>query len=105
MIIVHCAGKFTWKYHFKKGRTSVCGEDRLGRASTSGTENNIQATGSMVRENTGNTVDDIAEAFYMFGLMKEALRGRFSFDNEVIGEVQNWLKTQPKKKKNFFSDN
>jgi len=32
--------------------------------------------------------------------MKEALRGRrFSSDEEVIGEVQNWLKTQPK---NFF---
>jgi len=31
--------------------------------------------------------------------MKEALRGRFSSDEEVIGAVQNWLKTQPK---NFF---
>jgi hypothetical protein len=36
----------------------------------------------------------------MFGPMKEALRGRrFSSDEEVIGAVQNWLKTQPK---NFF---
>jgi hypothetical protein len=35
--------------------------------------------------------------FYMFGSMKEALRGRrFSSDEEVIGAVQNWLKTQPK---------
>jgi hypothetical protein len=35
--------------------------------------------------------------------MKEALRGRrFSSDEEIIGTVQNWLKTQPKKKKNFF---
>jgi hypothetical protein len=34
--------------------------------------------------------------------MKEALRGRkFSCDEEVIGTVQNWLKTQPKKK-TFF---
>jgi hypothetical protein len=33
--------------------------------------------------------------------MKEALRGRgFSSDEEVIGAVQNWLKTQPK----IFSD-
>jgi hypothetical protein len=32
--------------------------------------------------------------------MKEAVRGRrFSSDEEVIGTVQNWLKTQPK---NFF---
>jgi hypothetical protein len=31
--------------------------------------------------------------------MKETLRGRFSSDDEVIGTVQNWLKTQPK---NFF---
>jgi hypothetical protein len=38
----------------------------------------------------------------MFGPMKEALRGRrFSSDEEVIGAVQNWLKTQPK---TFFSD-
>jgi hypothetical protein len=30
--------------------------------------------------------------------MKEALRGRrFSSDDEVIGAVQNWLKTLPKK--------
>jgi hypothetical protein len=28
--------------------------------------------------------------------MKEALRGRYSFDEEVIGAVQNWLKTEPK---------
>jgi hypothetical protein len=36
----------------------------------------------------------------MFGPMKEALSGRrFSSDEEVIGTVQNWLKTQPK---NFF---
>jgi hypothetical protein len=38
----------------------------------------------------------------MFGPMKEALSGRFSSDEEVIGAVKNWLKTQPK---NFlFSD-
>jgi hypothetical protein len=38
----------------------------------------------------------------MFGPMKEALRGRrFSSDEEVIGAVQNWLKTQPR---NFFYD-
>jgi kynureninase len=28
--------------------------------------------------------------------VKEALRGRFSSDEEVIGMVQNWLKSQPK---------
>jgi hypothetical protein len=38
----------------------------------------------------------------VFGSMKEAPRGRFSSNKEVIGTVQNWLKTQPKKKKNFF---
>jgi hypothetical protein len=33
----------------------------------------------------------------MFDPMKEALRRRISFlsDEEVIGTVQNWLKTQP----------
>jgi hypothetical protein len=36
----------------------------------------------------------------MFGPMKEALRGRFSSDEKVIGAVQNWLKTQQRK----FSD-
>jgi hypothetical protein len=35
--------------------------------------------------------------FRMFGPIKEALRGRrFSSEEEVIGVVQNWLKTQPK---------
>jgi hypothetical protein len=29
--------------------------------------------------------------------MKEALRGKVSSNEEVIGAVQNWLKTQPKK--------
>jgi hypothetical protein len=39
----------------------------------------------------------------MFGPMKEALRGRrFSSDEEVIGAVQNWLKT--KQNKIFLSD-
>jgi hypothetical protein len=34
--------------------------------------------------------------------MKEAVRGRrFSSDEEVIGAVQNWLKTQPE---NFLAD-
>jgi len=37
----------------------------------------------------------------MFGPMKEALRERFSSDEEVTGAVQNWLKTQPQ---NFSSD-
>jgi hypothetical protein len=39
--------------------------------------------------------------FQIFGPMKEALRGRrFSSDKEVIGAVQNWLKTKPKR--DFF---
>jgi hypothetical protein len=37
--------------------------------------------------------------FHITGPMKEALRGRFSSDEEVIGAVQNWIKKQPK---NFF---
>jgi hypothetical protein len=38
--------------------------------------------------------------FHMFGPIKEALRGRrFSSDEEIIGAVQNLLKTKPK---NFF---
>jgi hypothetical protein len=40
--------------------------------------------------------------FHTFGSMEEALKGRrFSSDEEVIGEVQNWLKKQPN---NFISD-
>jgi hypothetical protein len=35
--------------------------------------------------------------FHMFGPMKEALKGRFSSDEEAIGAVQNWLKTHSKK--------
>jgi hypothetical protein len=34
--------------------------------------------------------------FHTFGPVKEVLKGRFSSDEEVIGAVQNWLKTQPK---------
>jgi transposase len=34
---------YEWIDHFKKGRTSVCNEDRSGRPSASRTENNIQA--------------------------------------------------------------
>jgi hypothetical protein len=35
--------------------------------------------------------------------VKEALRGRrFSSDEDGFGAVQNWLKTQPKKKKYLF---
>jgi hypothetical protein len=40
----------------------------------------------------------------MFGPMKEAVRGtRYSSDEEVMGVVQNWLKTRPKETF-FFSD-
>jgi hypothetical protein len=35
----------------------------------------------------------------MFGPMKEALRGRFSSNEEVTGVMQNLLKMQPE---NFF---
>jgi hypothetical protein len=37
----------------------------------------------------------------MFGSMKEAVRRRFSSDEEVIGMVQNWLKIQSK---NFLTE-
>jgi hypothetical protein len=39
----------------------------------------------------------------MFGPVKEVLRGkRFLSDAEFIGDVHNWLKTQPE---NFLADN
>jgi histone-lysine N-methyltransferase SETMAR len=42
--------------------------------------------------------DLVPRDFCKFGPMKEALRKRrFSSDEEVIGAVQNWIKTQPKK--------
>jgi hypothetical protein len=53
---------YEWTYHFKKGRTSVCDEERSGRSSASRTENNIQADERMVRENRRITVDHIAQA-------------------------------------------
>jgi hypothetical protein len=46
---------------------------------------------------TPNGPDLASSDFHLFGPMKEALRGRrFSSDKEVIGAVQNWLKTQGK---------
>jgi hypothetical protein len=53
---------YEWTDHFKKGRTSVCNEERSGRPPTSRTENNIQAIERIERENRRITVDDIAEA-------------------------------------------
>jgi histone-lysine N-methyltransferase SETMAR len=47
--------------------------------------------------------DLVPSDFHVFGPMKEALRGRrLSSDKEVIGAVQNWLKTQANKF--FFPD-
>jgi transposase len=57
-----CSKIYEWIDHFKKGRTSVCDEERSGRPSTSRTENNIQAVERTVRENRRITVDDIAGA-------------------------------------------
>jgi transposase len=54
---------YKWIDHFKKGRTSVCDEERSGRPSKSRSENNIQAVERMVQENRRITVDDIAEAY------------------------------------------
>jgi hypothetical protein len=51
---------------------------------------------------TPKSADLAPRDFHIFGPMKEDLRGgRFSSDEEVIGAVQNWLKTRPK---NFFPE-
>jgi hypothetical protein len=42
---------YEWTDHFKKGKTSVCDEDRSGRTSTSRTENTVQSVERMVQEN------------------------------------------------------
>jgi hypothetical protein len=53
---------YKWIDHFKKGRTSVCGEERSRRQSTSRTENSVEAVERMVRVNKRIAMDDIAEA-------------------------------------------
>jgi hypothetical protein len=41
--------------------------------------------------------ETVKSDFRMFGPMKETLRGRrYSSNEEIIGVVQNWLKTQTK---------
>jgi transposase len=83
---------YEWTDHFKKGRSSVCDEDRSGRPSMSRTENSIQAIERMVRKNRQWTT---LRRLLCVWPMKEALRERrFSSDQEVIDAVQNWLKTQ-----------
>jgi hypothetical protein len=58
--------------------------------------------GAILFHFTPNGPDLAPSDFHMFGPMIEALRGRrFPSDDEVIGAVQNWLKTQSK---NFFSE-
>jgi hypothetical protein len=42
---------YEWTDHFKRGRTSVCDEDRSGGPSTSTTVNRIQAVERMVQGN------------------------------------------------------
>jgi transposase len=53
---------YEWTDHLKKGRTSVCDDERSGRTSTSRTENNIKAVERMVQKNRRVTVNNISEA-------------------------------------------
>jgi transposase len=53
---------YEWIDQFKKGRTSVCSEERSGRPSTLRTENSVQAVERMVRENRRITVENTEEA-------------------------------------------
>jgi hypothetical protein len=61
-----CSKIYMWIDHFKKGRTSVCNEERSGRLSMSRTENNIQAIERMVQKNRQITVDNIARLPYVW---------------------------------------
>jgi hypothetical protein len=57
----------------------------------------VSELGFELMEHPPCSPDPAPKDFPMFGPMENALRGRrFSSDKEVIGAVQNWLKTRPK---------
>jgi histone-lysine N-methyltransferase SETMAR len=62
----------------------------------------VNEVGFELMEHPPYSPDLTPRDFRMFDPMKEALRGRGISSDEVIGPVQNWLKTQQKKL--FFSD-
>jgi hypothetical protein len=87
---------YEWIDHFKKGKTSVCDEERSERPSTSRIENSIQAVERTIRENRRITVDDMAEGLNIrHGSAYSTLHDTLNCSSEKLVKDTT---------KNFFSD-
>jgi histone-lysine N-methyltransferase SETMAR len=94
--------KIRSKHYGKLRKDAISLRDNVRPHTANLTVETVSQLGFELMEHPPYSPDLSPSDFSMFGPMKEALRGRiFSSYEEIIGAVQNWLKTHPK---NLFSD-